>query len=133
MLTAALMILPLGLMMGMPLPLGIEKIREHSSAVIPWAWGMSGLFTVVGGLLSVSLSITFGFNQAIICICRCIQDLSSHRSYCVNDQRYHCGLKKGDESWEIARSDKTNVKGKLKVGAKVMIKYRMTATRIEVK
>lgn len=66
MLAAVLMIFPLGFMMGMPFPLGIEKIRKHSSAAIPWAWGMNGLFTVVGGLLSVLLSIYFGFNQAIL-------------------------------------------------------------------
>jgi hypothetical protein len=43
-------------------------------------------------------------------------------------------VQKGDEKWEIARDQATPVKGgELKVGAKVTIKYRMTATSIEVK
>ena len=42
-------------------------------------------------------------------------------------------VQKGKEKWEIARSADTKVKGELKVGAKVTIEYRMTATAVEVK
>jgi hypothetical protein len=42
-------------------------------------------------------------------------------------------VKKGKDRWEIARSADTEVTGDLKVGAKVTIEYRMTATKVEVK
>jgi hypothetical protein len=42
-------------------------------------------------------------------------------------------VQKGSEKWEIARGKDTQVKGDLKVGAKVTIQYRMTATDVEVK
>ena len=42
-------------------------------------------------------------------------------------------VKKGTDNWEIARDANTKVSGDLKVGAKVTIMYRMTATDIEVK
>jgi hypothetical protein len=43
-------------------------------------------------------------------------------------------VQKDNEKWEIARDAATPIKGgDLKVGAKVTIKYRMTATGIEVK
>ena len=42
-------------------------------------------------------------------------------------------VQKGDEKWEIARDASTKVDGDLKVGAKVTVRYRMTATRVEVK
>ncbi len=42
-------------------------------------------------------------------------------------------VQKGSEKWEIARTKDTQVKGDLKVGAKVTILYRMTATDVEVK
>ena len=42
-------------------------------------------------------------------------------------------VKKGTENWEIARDSGTKVTGDLKVGEKVTITYRMTATSIEVK
>lgn len=40
---------------------------------------------------------------------------------------------KDNERWEIAREAATKVKGPLKVGAKVTIVYRMSATSVEVK
>ena len=42
-------------------------------------------------------------------------------------------VKKGKDRWEITRSADTKVTGDLKVGAKVTIEYRMTATKVEVK
>lgn len=42
-------------------------------------------------------------------------------------------VKKGQDRWEIARDSSTKVTGELKVGAKVTIEYRMTATSVEVK
>jgi hypothetical protein len=42
-------------------------------------------------------------------------------------------VQKGKEKWEIARTADTKVTGELKVGAKVTIEYRMTASSVEVK
>lgn len=42
-------------------------------------------------------------------------------------------VKKGADRWEIARDAGTKVTGDLKVGSKVTIEYRMTATAVEVK
>lgn len=40
---------------------------------------------------------------------------------------------KDKEKWEIARSTDTKIQGELKVGAKVTIKYTMTAVDVAVK
>ncbi len=42
-------------------------------------------------------------------------------------------VQKGSDKWEIARDAATKVTGDLKVGSKVTIQYRMTATEIESK
>jgi hypothetical protein len=42
-------------------------------------------------------------------------------------------LQKDDGKWEIARTADTKIEGELKVGAKVTIKYRMTAVSAVVK
>ncbi len=42
-------------------------------------------------------------------------------------------VQKGKEKWEVARDSSTKVSGDLKVGAKVTIEYRMTATSVDVK
>lgn len=42
-------------------------------------------------------------------------------------------VQKGSEKWEVDKDAATKISGELKVGAKVTIEYRMTATKIEVK
>lgn len=42
-------------------------------------------------------------------------------------------VQKGKDKWEIARPKDAKVTGDLKVGSKVTIEYRMTATTVEVK
>jgi hypothetical protein len=42
-------------------------------------------------------------------------------------------VQKGSEKWEIAKDAATKVSGDLKVGSKVTIEYRMTATVVTVK
>ena len=42
-------------------------------------------------------------------------------------------VQKGKDRWEVGRDAGTKVAGDLKVGSKVTIEYRMTATAVEVK
>ncbi len=49
----------------------------------------------------------------------------------VNDTMI--AVQKGKDRWEIARDAGTKITGDLKVGSKVTIEYRMTATSVEVK
>ena len=42
-------------------------------------------------------------------------------------------VQKGKDRWEIARDPSTKVAGTPKVGDKVTIEYRMTATSVEIK
>jgi hypothetical protein len=64
-LVSAAMIFPLGFFLGMPFPLGILAIENQPRGAIAWAWGMNGLFTVIGGLASVILGLEIGFNLTI--------------------------------------------------------------------
>jgi hypothetical protein len=63
---AVVFILPAGFFMGMCFPLGILAISRQPQGAIAWAWGMNGLFTVIGGIASVLLSIFYGFNLTLI-------------------------------------------------------------------
>ncbi len=55
------LIAPLGILMGMPFPLGISLVHKTSSELIPWAWGINGYATVIGSPLCLILAITMGF------------------------------------------------------------------------
>jgi hypothetical protein len=63
--TAVAILLPLGLAMGLPFPLGIKLATERSPALIPWLWGMNGAASVVGSVLAMLVAISCGFSVTI--------------------------------------------------------------------
>ena len=56
-----MMIFPLGFFMGMPFPLGILHLRKAPEGAVAWAWGINGLFTVLGGGIAGVISLFAGF------------------------------------------------------------------------
>jgi hypothetical protein len=65
-LIAMILIFPLGFFLGMPFPLGILGLQNQPKGAIAWAWGLNGLFTVIGGLASVVLSLFLGFKATLL-------------------------------------------------------------------
>ncbi|WP_432666071.1 hypothetical protein R9X47_07120 [Wukongibacter baidiensis] len=61
-------LLPMGILMGMPFPTGISKIKEEirRDDIVPLMWGANGIFSVIGSILAVSFSMKVGFNITII-------------------------------------------------------------------
>jgi spermidine synthase len=62
-------IFPVGFFLGMPFPLGILSLEHQPKGFIAWAWGMNGLFTVIGGLLGIVFSVEWGFNITLLIAC----------------------------------------------------------------
>jgi predicted membrane-bound spermidine synthase len=62
---AVVLLGPLGLLMGMPMPLGIRLLSERSPQTIPWAWGINGATSVMGSVATLVIAILSGFNQAL--------------------------------------------------------------------
>ena len=60
-LLSAALICPLGLLMGMPFPLGIQRLDALGHEMIPWVWGINGAFSVLGSVFAAVLSINYGF------------------------------------------------------------------------
>jgi hypothetical protein len=53
-------IFPLGLFMGMPIPLGINLASGKSSQILPWLWGINGATSVCASVITVAVSINWG-------------------------------------------------------------------------
>ncbi|WP_256961483.1 hypothetical protein [Thermoanaerobacterium thermosaccharolyticum] len=55
-----------GFFMGMPFPRGIRLLGAGDKNVIPIAWGINGAMSVIGSILSVIISMIFGFKITLI-------------------------------------------------------------------
>ena len=57
---------PVSFLIGIPFAYGINLLNRLNPSVIPWAWAINGFMTVCGSILSVILSMNFGFNFVMI-------------------------------------------------------------------
>ncbi len=56
------LLLPFGFLLGIPFPTGIQMLQQNNLVkYIPWMYGVNGIFTVLGSITAVILSMTFGF------------------------------------------------------------------------
>lgn len=62
--SVAIVALP-GVLMGMPFPLGLSVVARLSQAVIPWAWGINGVASVLGTILVIVVAMSLGFTWAM--------------------------------------------------------------------
>lgn len=64
---AVLFLAPLGILMGMPFPLGIGYLeRSGQKTVIPWAWAVNGSTSVVAAILTVMVAMEIGFTAVFV-------------------------------------------------------------------
>ncbi len=66
---------PLGLCLGMFMPLGLGAVaalsEQHEREYIAWSWAVNGFATVIGSVLSTILAMTFGF-EVVLGLALCI-------------------------------------------------------------
>jgi Spermidine synthase len=66
-LSAVIVVLPLGILMGCPFPLALRSLRTHGlerhTAVM---WGVNGVASVLGSALAMIIGITWGFTGAAL-------------------------------------------------------------------
>jgi len=63
-LVAVLLLAPLGICLGMFMPLGlatVSRLTDHGDAYAAWGWAINGFFSVIGSVLTTILSMSFGF------------------------------------------------------------------------
>jgi hypothetical protein len=65
-LVSVLSLAPLGFLMGVPFPKGIEIIGGLAPDLVPWAWGINGCTSVLASVLSAMLAISFGFSRVLV-------------------------------------------------------------------
>jgi hypothetical protein len=60
--------LPVGMLMGIPFPLGISLLGKHAPELIPWAWAVNGCASVLATVVAIMIALTSGFTTVIIIV-----------------------------------------------------------------
>ncbi len=65
MVVAALMVAPLGFLMGIMFPRGLAHLEDRAPQLVPWAWGINGTVSVISAAAAAILALSFGFSFVV--------------------------------------------------------------------
>jgi hypothetical protein len=65
--TTVAIIAPAGLLMGFGFPTGMRRVLQQNPGPAPWFWGINGAAGVLGSILAVAVSVTFGISATWYC------------------------------------------------------------------
>ncbi|MEA3403573.1 MAG: hypothetical protein U9R79_20185 [Armatimonadota bacterium] len=57
---------PLGFAMGMPFPTGLREVGGWGAAIVPWAWGINGVASVLGSVAAMLAAKLWGFQTVLL-------------------------------------------------------------------
>jgi hypothetical protein len=63
---AGVALIPIGVLLGMPLPGGMRLLAAGRQDIVPWGWGINGAFSVVGATLAVFIAMNWGFSATLL-------------------------------------------------------------------
>jgi hypothetical protein len=59
-------LLPIGIPLGMPLPIGLRLASVLFPGSIPSLWAINGVASVLGSVLAIVLALRLGFTAALV-------------------------------------------------------------------
>ena len=79
---AVVLIAPLGLVMGMPFPRGLQQTGTGHLPAPPFYWGLNGVMSVIGSVTTVFIALRLGFQAAMLvgCAAYVLAALASRRA-----------------------------------------------------
>ena len=57
---------PLAFLMGIPFPLGLQRLSEHAASLTPWAWGVNCFASVIAASLAVCIATSYGHSTVLL-------------------------------------------------------------------
>jgi spermidine synthase len=66
-LLSAILLIPLGFLMGMPFPAGLKLVAESGKSTVEWAWAMNAAASVLGSASAMVIAIHFGLTITLAC------------------------------------------------------------------
>ncbi|HYA86352.1 MAG TPA: hypothetical protein VEI57_04685 [Nitrospirota bacterium] len=62
----SVVVMPAGILMGIPFPLGISLTGAADPDLIPWAWAVNGCLSVIAPILAVMLALSAGYHIVLL-------------------------------------------------------------------
>ncbi|HVR71658.1 MAG TPA: hypothetical protein VMT87_12525 [Vicinamibacteria bacterium] len=62
----AALVAPVGLLLGTYFPTGLDRLKQVSPGLVPWAWGLNGMASVVAPILAVAVSMSAGISALFL-------------------------------------------------------------------
>jgi spermidine synthase len=59
-------LVPIGMVLGIPMPAGIRLLTSRAPQMLTWAWGMNGALSVVGATLAIFIAMNWGFSATFV-------------------------------------------------------------------
>ena len=63
---ALVVLVPVGMLLGIPMPAGIRLLSARAPQMVTWAWGMNGALSVVGATLAIFIAMNWGFQITLL-------------------------------------------------------------------
>ena len=64
---SAVILVPLGFLMGIPFPTGLKMLTQSGNATVEWAWAMNAAASVLGSVAAMVIAIHFGLTVTLAC------------------------------------------------------------------
>ena len=62
---------PLAFLMGLPFPLGLQRVSDNAPGLVPWAWAINGCLSVTGATLATLIAVHLGFRILVLLAALC--------------------------------------------------------------
>ena len=59
-------LVPVGMVLGIPMPTGIRLLSAQAPQLVTWAWGMNGALSVLGATLAIFIAMNWGFTATFL-------------------------------------------------------------------
>jgi hypothetical protein len=69
---------PLGVVLGMAMPLGLRRLERLHPSGVAWAWAINGIASVLASVLAITVAIMFGFTVATLLALACYLGALGH-------------------------------------------------------
>ena len=61
-----LLVAPLGIVMGVMFPRGVAHLADRASDLVPWAWGINGVASVISAVSAALIALSSGFRLVML-------------------------------------------------------------------